>query len=89
METPVDQLGSHNWEEIVPHREGVRLEDIDAFENFMVITERREGVPMLRIRDHKQGDEFEIPMSEPVLRQVQVRTPSTRLGSSDTTTRLW
>ena len=66
METPVDQLGSHNWEEIVPHREGVRLEDIDAFENFMVITERREGVPMLRIRDHKQGDEFEIPMSEPI-----------------------
>ena len=66
METPVDQLGSSNWQEIVPHREGVRLEDIDAFENFMVITERREGGPVWRICDHKRGDEFEIPMAEPV-----------------------
>ena len=66
METPISQLDSSNWEEIVPHRQGVRIEDVDAFENFMVITERREGIPVLRICDHQNGDEFEVPMSETV-----------------------
>ena len=66
METSVDELGADNWQEVLPHREGVRIEDVDAFESFMVITERRDGIPVLRVFDHAQDNEFEIQMAEPV-----------------------
>jgi len=66
METSVDELGAGDWREVLPHREGVRIEDVDAFESFMVVTERRDGIPVLRVFDHEQDDEFEIEMTEPV-----------------------
>jgi len=35
--------------EIIPHRPGTRVEDVDVFDNWLVITERVEGDPSLRI----------------------------------------
>ncbi|MED5541442.1 MAG: prolyl oligopeptidase family serine peptidase, partial [Actinomycetota bacterium] len=58
--------GSSNWREIVSHREGVRIEDVDAFETFTVVTERRHGIPVLRVLDHMSNTEFEVEMDEPV-----------------------
>ena len=37
MEAPVHDWGYENWEELIPHREGVRIEDIDTFETFTVV----------------------------------------------------
>ena len=66
MEAPIDDWGYENWEELIPHREGVRIEDVDTFETFTVVTERREGVPIMRVLDHDTGSDFEIEMAEPV-----------------------
>jgi len=66
MEAPVHDAGYANWEELIPHRAGVRLEDVDVFETFMVVTERRQGIPIMRVLDHEEGSEFEIEMSEPI-----------------------
>lgn len=66
MEAPLDAPGSSNWREIVSHREGVRIEDVDAFETFTVVTERRHGIPVLRVLDHMSNTEFEVEMDEPV-----------------------
>tara|TARA_B100001123_G_scaffold447509_1_gene605260 strand:+ start:1698 stop:3716 length:2019 start_codon:yes stop_codon:yes gene_type:complete len=66
MEAPVHDAGYTNWEELIPHRAGVRLEDVDVFETFMVVTERRQGIPIMRVLDHEEGSEFEIDMSESI-----------------------
>lgn len=40
-----------HWQELLPHREDVMLEDIDLFLNFYVACERFQGLPRLRIFD--------------------------------------
>ena len=49
METPVNKTARKNWVEVIPHREDVLLEGIDIFKDFMVVSERKEGLTRLRI----------------------------------------
>ncbi len=65
MEAPTQALSAENWTEVIPHREGVRLEDVDVFETFIVVSERRDGVPALRVIDYLSDVEFEIDFPEP------------------------
>ncbi|WP_406683935.1 S9 family peptidase [Seonamhaeicola sp. MEBiC1930] len=43
-ETSID-----NWEEVIPHREDVLLEDIELFKDYLVVNERENGLNRLRI----------------------------------------
>ncbi len=47
----VEQCGREYWQEILPHRDEVMLEDVDLFRNFFVAFERFHGLPRLRIYD--------------------------------------
>ncbi len=49
METPVTRPGKENWKEIIPHRKDVYLEDIEIFEDYLVVNERKDGLTHLRI----------------------------------------
>lgn len=51
MAAPVDAPGADNWVEVVPHRAGTRLEGVDAFADFVVLSELREATPTLRVLD--------------------------------------
>lgn len=44
--TPTDPDG---WKALIPHTEGVRLEDVDAFSGHLVVHQRSEGLTRLRI----------------------------------------
>ena len=47
----VDQCSHEHWQEILPHRDDVMLEDVDLFQNFFVACERYQGLPRLCIHD--------------------------------------
>jgi len=47
----VEQSGREQWQEILPHRDDVMLEDIDLFQTFYVACERFQGLPRLRVHD--------------------------------------
>ena len=49
MRAPLDADRPELWEELVPHRMGVRLEEIDVFRDFVVLLERCGGLPVLRV----------------------------------------
>jgi oligopeptidase B len=49
MKTPVDATGVENWQEVIPHRADTLLEDMQAFENHLVLYERRDGLRQIRI----------------------------------------
>ncbi|MDX1666593.1 MAG: S9 family peptidase [Saprospiraceae bacterium] len=51
------------WLEVIPHRADVLLEDIEIFKNFLVLSERVEGITQLRVREWK-GDEHYISFPE-------------------------
>jgi len=65
METPVTATTSDNWKDVIAHRDDVLLEGIDLFQDFWVITERKEGLLKLRIREIATGTEHYIDFGEP------------------------
>ncbi len=46
---PADRPDRPNWRELVPHRPGVRLEGVDVLESWLVLGERLEAEPRLRV----------------------------------------
>jgi oligopeptidase B len=46
---PVERPGVENWHEMIPHCEDVLIEGVDAFDDFIVVTERKDGLKRLRI----------------------------------------
>jgi len=65
METPVDKTTRENWKEVIAHRTDVLLEDIDVFKGHWVITERKEGLLQMRIREIASGKEHYLDFGEP------------------------
>lgn len=61
MKTPVDQPGVANWEEVIPHREEVLLEDIDIFEKHLVVSERSNGLNKLKVMTWDGTESYYIP----------------------------
>lgn len=53
------------WKEVVPHRTDVLLEDVDAFRDHLVLSERREGLTHLVVRRLSDGRQHEIVFHDP------------------------
>lgn len=65
MQCPEGMTAKSAWTEVIPHREDVMLEDVDLFKDHMVISERREGLTHLVVRDLGSGAEREIAFHDP------------------------
>lgn len=49
MECPLDKTDTTSWKEVIPHRTDVLLEGVEEFKDFMVLSERKDGLVKLRI----------------------------------------
>ena len=49
MATPVNRTTKGNWKELIPHRDDVLLQGFEVFKDFLVVNERINGLPNLRI----------------------------------------
>lgn len=47
--TPVESPGRSSWVTVLPHRDDTRLDDVDAFAGFLVVSERADAVERLRV----------------------------------------
>jgi oligopeptidase B len=61
MKTPVDKTAMEYWEEVIPHREDVLLEEVDLFKDYLVVSERVEGLTQLRIMPWDGRPAFNLP----------------------------
>lgn len=55
------QTSSENWEEFIPHRKEVLLEDIDIFKDYYVLSERENGLNKLKITRWDKTDSYYLP----------------------------
>jgi oligopeptidase B len=59
MATPVIRTTKGNWKEVIPHRDDVLLGGFEVFKDFLVVNERINGLPNLRImRWDKKGEHY-------------------------------
>jgi oligopeptidase B len=65
VKTPVSHPRSANWQEVVPQRANVMLDDTDFFKNYYVLGERENGLPQLRVVDLASGQSRRIDFPEP------------------------
>jgi oligopeptidase B len=49
METPVSKTAKENWKEVIPHRDDVLLQGFEVFKDFLVLSERKNGLTQLRV----------------------------------------
>ncbi|MEO8774530.1 MAG: S9 family peptidase [Gelidibacter sp.] len=61
MKTPENQTQFKHWTEVIPHRDAVLLEDIDIFKDFLVISERTNGLNQIRIKRWDGTDDYYLP----------------------------
>ncbi|MGB7061337.1 MAG: S9 family peptidase [Candidatus Zixiibacteriota bacterium] len=75
MRAPVSNPSKKNWEEVIPHRDSVKLDRIDVFSDFMVFYEREHGLKQIRIKDFSTGETHTVEFPEPVYTFWQAWNP--------------
>jgi oligopeptidase B len=63
---PVATPGREHWRDLVPHRPGIRLDDVQAFADHLVLHERTEARTQLRIVDPATGEGEIVEVDEEV-----------------------
>lgn len=61
MKTPEGTTSMEHWVDVIAHREAVLLEDIDIFKNFLVVTERNNGLYQIRIMPWNGAPAYYLP----------------------------
>lgn len=61
MKTPEDQTKIAHWSEVLPHREEVLLENIDIFKDYLVISERSNGLNTIRVKRWDGSEDYYLP----------------------------
>jgi len=62
---PVTRPGRANWRELIPGRDDAFLQGVEVFRQFMVVTERRDGLRHLRVIPWNGGPDYEIEFDDP------------------------
>ena len=65
METPINKTGVENWKDLIPHRKDVLMLGVDEFKNFLVFSERQNGLAQLVIQDRKTQKKEFLKFDEP------------------------
>ena len=61
MKTPEEATSKENWVDVIAHRDDVLLEDIDIFKDFLVVSERFNGLNHIRIMPWSGKGEYYLP----------------------------
>jgi oligopeptidase B len=64
MITEKNKTAKQYWQEVIPHRSEVLLENVLVFKNFLVLGERKDGIRQIRIINLNDGSDFYIDFQE-------------------------
>lgn len=75
LRTPDDAFAPEHWQEVIPHRPQIELEQVVYFKRHMVIVERDGGVRRMKVRDLENGEERRVDMPESVYAVFPAENP--------------
>jgi len=64
VETPLDKTTKENWKDFIPHRKDVLIQGIDEFKDFIVVSERKNGLTNLSIVNLKDKSTHDLDFGE-------------------------
>lgn len=64
MQSPLDNTGKANWKEFIAHREDVLVSQLDEFKDFLVVSERKNGLTQLLIQSLHGDAQHYLPFDE-------------------------
>lgn len=65
MECPLDKTEKENWKEVIPNRNDVLLESGEEFKDFLVLSERKNGLREIHVIKNG-GSDYYLKFDEPV-----------------------
>ena len=60
VRTLISSPSKSNWKDVISHRDGVLIEEVDFFKNFMVLAERINGLLKIRIKSWDGNEDYYI-----------------------------
>ena len=61
MKTVETNTAIENWEEVIVHRNDTLIENIDIFKNYLVVSERTNGLNLIRIMRWDNSEDYYLP----------------------------
>ena len=61
-----NSFAKENWKDFIPARNGIKVEDLRLFKNYAAVTERVNGLNIIRIYNFKTNNFTNIPVNEQV-----------------------
>ena len=61
MKTSEGKTSKENWVDMISHRDDVLLEDIDIFKDYLVVSERNNGLTQIRIKRWDNKEDYYLP----------------------------
>lgn len=83
MKTPEHKTAKEHWKEVIPHRDEVLLEGIDIFKDFLVVSERTNGLNKIRIKRWDGKEDYYLPFDN----ETYTARPTTNLEFNTDTLR--
>lgn len=65
MKTPVTKTAKENWEIVIPNRDDVFFQDFDLFKNYLVVSERQDGLKKVRVIKWGEDEGYYLNFDEP------------------------
>jgi oligopeptidase B len=65
VKAPVNAAGKANWQDVIPHRADVMLDETDFFKNYYITYEREHGLPQISVTDLNSGKSHRLSFPEP------------------------
>lgn len=65
VKTPVNATTKDNWSDVIPHRDDVYLEEFDLFQNYLVVTERKNGLREIRVMTWDKSKDYYLTFNDP------------------------
>ena len=75
MKTSESNTAKENWVEMIPHRKDVLLEDIDIFKNYLVVSERNNGLTQIRIKRWDNKADYYLPFDNETYTAYTTQNP--------------
>ena len=91
MKTPENKTADSNWEEVIAHRDDVLLEGVDIFKDYLVVSERNNGLNKIRIKRWDNTEDYYLPFDNETYtayttQNLEFDTDTLRFGYNSLTT---